>query len=60
MTVKGGTVTFTCPEGYNVHNLTDFHSLTLDCDGFREGWQYPANLDEKLHGQLVKCVFGEY
>ena len=52
-------VTFTCPNGYNVHNVTAFHSLTLTCGGFQDGWQYPPELDAALHGLPVECVFGE-
>ena len=60
MTSINDAVTFTCPNGYNVHNLAAFHSLTLTCGGFKEGWRYPAELDKELHGVPVECVFGEY
>ncbi|XP_043195718.1 uncharacterized protein LOC122367030 isoform X2 [Amphibalanus amphitrite] len=55
--VTGDAVTFTCPDGYNVHNVTALHAMTLTCGGLQSGWQYPAELDVALHGMPVECVF---
>ena len=56
---KGDLVTFTCPNGYNFHSRAGPHVLALTCGGFKEGWQYPEDLDPELHGEPLQCVFGE-
>ena len=55
---KGDLVTFTCPNGYNFHSRAGPHELALTCGGFKEGWQYPEDLDPELHGEpLQLCVW---